>query len=62
MFGFGFCWYGPYQYYWYALLEHLMPIKTTANFIAKVWRPGGGKENRGYRLFLMLGSNTCCHA
>lgn len=28
--------YGPYQYYWYALLEHLMPLKTTANFLAKV--------------------------
>lgn len=36
MFGFGFCWYGPYQYYWYALLEHLMPLKTTTNFITKV--------------------------
>lgn len=36
MFGFGLCFYGPYQYYWYNLLDHLMPIKTTATFLAKV--------------------------
>lgn len=35
MFGFGLCWYGPYQYYWYNLLDHLMPLKNTANFLAK---------------------------
>jgi hypothetical protein len=37
MAGFGLCWYGPYQFYWYNLLEHLMPLKNTANFLAKVW-------------------------
>lgn len=36
MFGFGLCWYGPYQYYWYNLLDHLMPLKNTANFLTKV--------------------------
>jgi protein Mpv17 len=36
MFGFGFVFYGPYQYYWYNLLEYLMPIKNTPNFVAKV--------------------------
>lgn len=35
MFGFGLCWYGPYQYYWYNLLDHWMPLKSTANFLAK---------------------------
>lgn len=38
MFGFGFCWYGPYQFYWYNLLDHFMPLKNTPNFLAKVWR------------------------
>lgn len=36
MFGFGACWYGPCQYYWYNLLEWLMPIKNTPNFLCKV--------------------------
>jgi hypothetical protein len=36
MFGFGLCWYGPYQYYWYNLLDYFMPLKSTANFLAKV--------------------------
>ncbi|MEW5307254.1 MAG: hypothetical protein WDW36_009662 [Sanguina aurantia] len=36
MFGFGCCFYGPYQYYWYNLLDHLMPVKTTLTFLAKV--------------------------
>eukprot|EP00775_Hariotina_reticulata_P011773 gene11773-11918_t len=36
MFGFGFVFYGPYQYYWYNLLDHLMPIKNTPNFLSKV--------------------------
>ncbi|KAG2501722.1 hypothetical protein HYH03_000222 [Edaphochlamys debaryana] len=36
MLGYGFTWYGPLQYYWYNLLEHLMPIKTTATFLTKV--------------------------
>lgn len=36
MFGFGFCWYGPYQYYWYNLLDYFMPAKNTANFLSKV--------------------------
>lgn len=36
MFGFGLCWYGPYQFYWYNLLDYFMPLKTTANFLTKV--------------------------
>lgn len=36
MFGFGLCWYGPYQYYWYNLLDYFMPLKNTANFLTKV--------------------------
>ncbi|KAG1676347.1 hypothetical protein FOA52_001142 [Chlamydomonas sp. UWO 241] len=36
MFGFGFCWYGPFQYYWYNVLEWLMPLKNTTNFFCKV--------------------------
>jgi len=36
MFGFGFFWYGPYQYYWYNLLDWLMPVRNTANFLLKV--------------------------
>jgi hypothetical protein len=35
MFGFGLCWYGPYQYYWYNLLDYFMPIKSTKNFLLK---------------------------
>ncbi|KXZ55548.1 hypothetical protein GPECTOR_2g1097 [Gonium pectorale] len=34
--GYGFLWYGPCQYYWYNLLDWLMPIKTTTNFLSKV--------------------------
>lgn len=36
MAGFGLLFYGPYQYYWYSLLEHLMPARTVPNFAAKV--------------------------
>jgi protein Mpv17 len=36
MFGFGFLWYGPYQYYWYNALEFLMPSKSIVNFLTKV--------------------------
>ncbi|GAX77904.1 hypothetical protein CEUSTIGMA_g5346.t1 [Chlamydomonas eustigma] len=36
MFGFGLCWYGPYQYYWYNLLDWVFPTKTLANFLSKV--------------------------
>jgi len=36
MAGFGLLFYGPYQYYWYSLLEHLAPARTAANFVAKV--------------------------
>ncbi|GLC40747.1 hypothetical protein PLESTB_000026700 [Pleodorina starrii] len=36
MFGYGFSWYGPCQYYWYNLLDWLMPVKTTATFLSKV--------------------------
>lgn len=42
MFGFGLCWYGPYQFYWYNLLDHCMPAKNTANFLAKVGVCVGG--------------------
>lgn len=42
MFGYGFTWYGPCQYYWYNLLDFLMPVKTTATFLGKVRRTGGG--------------------
>ena len=33
---FGLLWYGPLQYYWYNLLEFVMPGRMTANFIGKV--------------------------
>ncbi|KAI8463438.1 MAG: hypothetical protein J3K34DRAFT_444037 [Monoraphidium minutum] len=36
MLGFGLLWYGPYQFYWYNLLDWAMPAKTTNNFITKV--------------------------
>lgn len=36
MAGFGLLFYGPYQYYWYSLLEHAMPQRTVANFVSKV--------------------------
>jgi protein Mpv17 len=36
MAGFGLLFYGPYQYYWYSLLEHLMPQRTVSNFVSKV--------------------------
>ncbi|KIZ03148.1 hypothetical protein MNEG_4812 [Monoraphidium neglectum] len=36
MFGFGLAWYGPYQFYWYNLLDWAMPVKNTANFVTKV--------------------------
>lgn len=36
MLGFGLLWYGPYQFYWYALLDWAMPARSTQNFIAKV--------------------------
>lgn len=36
MFSYGFMWYGPLQYYWYNLLDHVMPVKTTMNFAMKV--------------------------
>ena len=36
MFGFGFLWYGPYQYYWYNALEFLMPTRSLVNFLIKV--------------------------
>lgn len=42
MFGFGLCWYGPYQYYWYNLLDYFMPLKNTKNFLFKAsssWLP-----------------------
>lgn len=52
MFGFGLFLYGPLQYYWYNLLGWLMPVNTTATFLAKVrlmlsWaaRTGAGRLN-----------------
>ncbi|GBF90193.1 hypothetical protein Rsub_03326 [Raphidocelis subcapitata] len=36
MLGFGLLWYGPYQYYWYNLLDWAMPARSTANFATKV--------------------------
>lgn len=36
MLGFGLLWYGPYQFYWYNLLDWMMPAKSTANFLSKV--------------------------
>jgi protein Mpv17 len=36
MFGYGLLWYGPYQYYWYNLLDFFMPVKNTVNFLSKV--------------------------
>mmetsp|Transcript_30836 Transcript_30836/g.56109 ORF Transcript_30836/g.56109 Transcript_30836/m.56109 type:complete len:223 (+) Transcript_30836:51-719(+) len=36
MFGYGLLWYGPFQFYWYNLLEFLMPIKTTSTFLTKI--------------------------
>lgn len=36
MLGFGLMWYGPYQFYWYNLLDWAMPARTTQNFAAKV--------------------------
>lgn len=36
MLGFGLLWYGPYQYYWYNLLDWAMPARNTQNFLSKV--------------------------
>lgn len=36
MLGFGLLWYGPYQFYWYNLLDWAMPAKNTSNFVTKV--------------------------
>ncbi|KAF8072452.1 SYM1 [Scenedesmus sp. PABB004] len=36
MAGFGAAFYGPYQFYWYNLLDWLMPLRSTPNFLAKV--------------------------
>jgi protein Mpv17 len=46
MLGFGLLWYGPYQFYWYNLLDWAMPAKTTANFATKVRAAffGGGRD------------------
>jgi hypothetical protein len=38
MLGYGLLWYGPYQYYWYNLLDFFMPVKNTVNFLTKVQR------------------------
>eukprot|EP01025_Chloroclados_australasicus_P018044 TRINITY_DN19311_c0_g2_i1.p2 TRINITY_DN19311_c0_g2~~TRINITY_DN19311_c0_g2_i1.p2 ORF type:complete len:203 (+),score=16.22 TRINITY_DN19311_c0_g2_i1:83-691(+) len=36
MFGFGFLFYGPYQYWWYRALDMWFPTHTTSSFLAKV--------------------------
>lgn len=36
MFGYGWFFYGPYQFYWYNLLSHLLPAQSLPNFISKV--------------------------
>lgn len=40
MFGFGFCFYGPFQHLWYNLLDWSMPVKNFTNFASKVWLGG----------------------
>jgi protein Mpv17 len=36
MFGFGLCFYGPYQFLWYNLLDFVMPGRSFRNFLGKV--------------------------
>ncbi|CAL8463749.1 g3283 [Coccomyxa elongata] len=35
--GFGFAFYGPYQYYWYKYLDKLFPTKSVPHFASKVF-------------------------
>jgi len=34
--GYGFCFYGPYQNFWYGLLDKFFPTKSLSHFGAKV--------------------------
>ena len=34
--GYGFCFYGPYQHFWYGLLDKFFPTKSLPHFGAKV--------------------------
>lgn len=34
---FGLFFYGPYQYWWYGLLNQQWPLKSTSHFLTKVW-------------------------
>jgi hypothetical protein len=49
MLGFGLLWYGPYQFYWYNLLDWAMPARSTANFVAKVRAGQGGGLRRRFK-------------
>ena len=34
---FGLFFYGPYQHWWYGLLNQQWPLKSTSHFLTKVW-------------------------
>ena len=34
--GYGFCFYGPYQYFWYGLLDKYFPTRSLPHFGTKV--------------------------
>ena len=34
--GYGFCFYGPYQHFWYGLLDKYFPTKSLPHFGTKV--------------------------
>ena len=34
--GYGFCFYGPYQHFWYGQLDKFFPTKSLAHFGSKV--------------------------
>ena len=34
--GYGFCFYGPYQHFWYGLLDKFFPTKSPSHFGTKV--------------------------
>lgn len=36
MFTFGLFFYGPYQHWWYSLLNQRWPLKTSSHFLTKV--------------------------
>ena len=37
--GYGFCFYGPYQHFWYGLLDRYFPTKSLPHFGTKVSAP-----------------------